>query len=287
MSGVLKKDEKNRKHREVCRNKTRERALTTKNKEFKNNEQRVEPILLYTSSLMVVDDEKNSATLYKTLNDFLRLQVFTTADEDSYRRWEYKFAYELWDKLELLNPLDTKVLWRGVGYVPNHKHGEFINFKSFISTSTSEKQAGKFAKKAPYKIPKSFTGRLIRDYSYYQTEDEVLFPPYSEFKVVDIIEEYKSDAVKEPVRCYVMDEVRKKELTVAKTMMVLWVDDNPKQIQQIWDDLEVTGKSAVMIPFVSTEELVNWLTKSAKILEDPTAEFILITNMTRWDDEED
>ena len=49
--------------------------------------------------------------------------MFTIADEATYGRWEYKFAYELWDKLELLNPLDTTELWRGVGYVPNHKIG--------------------------------------------------------------------------------------------------------------------------------------------------------------------
>ena len=130
---------------------------------------------------MVLDQYNNAATLYKTLNDFLRMQVFTTTEAEGYNRWEYKFAYQLWEKLDLLEPTEGVVLWRGVSYLPTHKIGEIVNFKSFISTSKSEKAAGKFAKKALYKTVSAFSGRAIREYSYYQKEDEVLFSPYSQF----------------------------------------------------------------------------------------------------------
>ena len=70
-------------------------------------------------------------------------------------------------------------------------------------------------------------------------------------------------------------------------MMVLWVDDNPNESKKIWDELEVTHNSGVMIPFVSTKELEQWLKTKKAVLDDPTAQVMLITNMTRYDEEED
>jgi len=36
-----------------------------------------------------------------------------------------------------------------------------------------------------------------------------------------------------------------------------------------------------MVPLLSTEELKNWLIKNKTLLEDVTADFVVITNMTR------
>lgn len=71
------------------------------------------------------------------------------------------------------------MLWRGVSYLPDHKVGDRILYKQFNSTTTNQKLAKQlFANEALFKITKSNLGKPIKDFSYYQIENEVLFEPY-------------------------------------------------------------------------------------------------------------
>ena len=90
--------------------------------------------------------------------------------EDHYKeKWEYFFIHELLEQLKKIKPLTNCELWRGVNYLPNHKAGDKILYKQFTSTSTSQEQALKFAGKTLFKINKSYSGKPIKEFSYYQT----------------------------------------------------------------------------------------------------------------------
>ncbi len=92
--------------------------------------------------------------------------------------WEYQFNNDLLNQLNKLPSVTNTVLWRGVDYLPDHFVGEKVLYKQFNSTSMKKDTATTFACGAIFKITKSFSGKLIKDYSYYSTESEVLFPPY-------------------------------------------------------------------------------------------------------------
>ena len=70
--------------------------------------------------------------------------------------------------------------------MPKHKIGDQVLYKQFNSSSTSKTQALKFAGKAIYKISNPKSCRHIKNYSFYQYEDEVLFEPYVTLKILNI-----------------------------------------------------------------------------------------------------
>jgi hypothetical protein len=60
------------------------------------------------------------------------------------------------------------------------KVGSIIYINAFTSTSTNPEKARVFGASTFYTIF-SVTGRLISEYSYFRTEAEVLFMPYTYF----------------------------------------------------------------------------------------------------------
>jgi hypothetical protein len=84
--------------------------------------------------------------------------------------WEYAFTNNLLSQLSKIDPITTKVLYRGVSYLPNHKVGDIIPYKQFNSTTPILQKAKEFAGRALFKITKSHTGKPIREFSYFQTE---------------------------------------------------------------------------------------------------------------------
>jgi hypothetical protein len=69
-NNILEKSKSNENHRRSCEEAIRLRAQSASNKAFKK-EQNIEPILYYTSELMVKDG-KSSQKLYSAYNSFLR-----------------------------------------------------------------------------------------------------------------------------------------------------------------------------------------------------------------------
>jgi hypothetical protein len=66
-------------------------------------------------------------------------------------------------------------------------------------------------------------------------------------------------------------------------LFLLWVDDKTKEVNDMWGSLTSIKKNSIMVPLLSTEELSNWLNDQKALLLDKTAEFVMVTNMTRME----
>lgn len=66
-----------------------------------------------------------------------------------------------------------------------------------------------------------------------------------------------------------------------KSLFILWVDDKTIEGKQMWEKLVEIQNTTVMIQLLSTEELQKWLSQNKEIINDPSVELVLITNMTR------
>lgn len=66
-----------------------------------------------------------------------------------------------------------------------------------------------------------------------------------------------------------------------KSLFILWVDDKTKEGRSMWESLKQLQKTTVMIQLLSTEELKKWLANNKKVVDDPSVETVMITNMTR------
>lgn len=66
-----------------------------------------------------------------------------------------------------------------------------------------------------------------------------------------------------------------------KSLFILWVDDKTKEGRSMWENLKQLQKTTVMIQLLSTEELKKWLANNKKVVDDPSVETVMITNMTR------
>jgi hypothetical protein len=62
---------------------------------------------------------------------------------------------------------------------------------------------------------------------------------------------------------------------------VLWIDNKPEEGRKIFDMIEITNQTTILIQLLSTQDLVNWLNNHKELLVDPTVRIIFITNMTR------
>jgi hypothetical protein len=61
-----------------------------------------------------------------------------------------------------------------------------MHYKQFNSCSTVKERSLKFTKTALYILKNCKVGRKIKDYSFYQTEEEILNFPYTSYKITNI-----------------------------------------------------------------------------------------------------
>ena len=66
---------------------------------------------------------------------------------------------------------------------------------------------------------------------------------------------------------------------------LLWIDDNPKEGKQIYDKIKIPKETTILIQLLSTDELKKWLQKNEKLFKDKSANFIIISDMTRKEGE--
>lgn len=181
LSSILVDSETNSELCKTCDNKVSLMAKKTSQEEFKDKGESIKPILLYTSEVKVKPSDKSAtASLYNQLNKFLREQNFALSCEEEYKqKWEYQFANQLLEQLRLIKAEvregAKKELWRGVSYSFTQKRGEIVSFKQFVSVSTSEAVAKRFASQALFKIVSSHSARPIKQFSFYGYEEEYLF----------------------------------------------------------------------------------------------------------------
>lgn len=101
----------------------------------------------------------------------------------------------------------------------------------------------------------SLTGKNIEKFSHHPEEEEVLFEPYSSFRVVDrFLDDYNYIR---PFIVYVLEEVTMpKELPGKKTNFIIWVDPDPREgtiFQQ--EVVKVFPESTVFMQLESNKEL--------------------------------
>jgi len=78
-----------------------------------------------------------------------------------------------------------------------------------------------------------------------------------------------------------IEEIKKAPLPDSPTWFLLWIDDKTIVAHDTWESLTNIKKNSVMIPLLSTEELKDWLNTHETLLNDKTAEFVMVTNMVR------
>jgi hypothetical protein len=202
--------------------------------------------------------------------------------EDHYKTmWEYPFTNHLLEQLKNIQPVKNCVLYRGVNFDHTHKVGDIILYKQFNSTTSFLPTAESFAGKAMFKINKSHSGKPIKEFSYFMTEEEVLFEPYCQFKVTKISTMVNDMMGGITIPLIEIEEIEKAPMPDSTALFLLWVDDKTKEVNQTWTSFTNIKKSSVMVPLLTTEELKNWLNKNKDLLSDKTAEFVMVTNMTR------
>ena len=78
-----------------------------------------------------------------------------------------------------------------------------------------------------------------------------------------------------------IEEIKKARMPDNTALFLLWVDDKMQEVNNKWGSLTSIKKNSVMIPLLSTEELKDWLNTHETLLNDKTAEFVMVTNMVR------
>lgn len=100
-----------------------------------------------------------------------------------------------------------------------------MKFKQFNSCSTNPEVAFSFASTAIYVFKNCRVGRPIKEYSFFQTEEEVLNLPYVEYEIIEVKKQNKGGKSLDIVT---MKEIAapalKFDLKDQRHLFVLWVD---------------------------------------------------------------
>ena len=120
--------------------------------------------------------------IYRVVNKALRL-----GDQGCIEKWSF-FIYWLEEALAQL-PRYSGEVYRGIGIVPDKEQyavGREVTWSAFSSTSVKWKVAHGFLTGGSGMVfaIRSRSGREIQQYSYYNSEAEVLFPPSRRFRVI-------------------------------------------------------------------------------------------------------
>jgi len=80
-----------------------------------------------------------------------------------------------------------------------------------------------------------------------------------------------------------------KKLPEIRANFVVWVDQNPQEGFNIFNQIKTPTQTTILVQLLSTAELAEWLQKYKNLFTDPTATLIFITNMSRkegnaWND---
>merc|ERR1712059_17318 len=82
----------------------------------------------------------------------------------------------------------TKIVYRGFGGVTAKEYpvGQVFYWPSFVSTTTNPKVASGFGGLiCAIELSESFPGAQIKEHSHFPSEEEILLPPYTQFKVTE------------------------------------------------------------------------------------------------------
>ena len=153
---------------------------------------KLDPEDLLCARLYSMDKSELSTVCYTTVNEGLRksasFDTGTKAEGEKVKgRWKLFISHLATSISELKGT--TGVHYRGQTYIPDDvgtlKPGSVIVWPAFTSCSTNTQVALNFAGKQlmhEINIPTEYGGS-IKKYSFYKSEDELMFPPCSSFRV--------------------------------------------------------------------------------------------------------
>jgi CheY-like chemotaxis protein len=222
---------------------------------------RVDPISLQAVSLYTQE-----SFIYKDLNTTLR-----SGDEQQIASWKVYMNKLMRGLRHVPVELNTKV-YRGLSAssldIDQLQVGQVLLFKAFTSCSKKKSVAQNFGQ-ILLKI-KCKTGRYLKQFSAFPSEEEVLLSAFSCFKVVSVTP--GTNTTKPIVK---LEEVHER----TDTRNVLWVDDNPIGNKDIIT--HCLKKGIVVAHVQSTEEALDYLDKHGYLLRRNRDGFRIISDMAR------
>jgi hypothetical protein len=159
--------------------------------------------------------------------------------------------------------------------------GDLYVAKEFVSTSVDRKKAKKFASNAPIGTLleiECISGRSISQFSIYQTEMEVLFMPYTYFRILE-------KEVSEGLVFMRLKELPQYQYRSNPATEILWVDDKLKEGEKVIGSLNCPMHTTFLHQLTSTKALKEWIHAHQHIVRNPAVEIAVITNMRRWEDD--
>jgi len=207
--------------------------------------------------------------LYKKLNSDLR-------EKKSLTNWHNYLNLILWSIRDLSN--FTGKLYRGFKNtcdLPQYPVGKTVSWEGFNSCSTNRVVAVGFSNAAGMLFEiESVSGRQIKQFSVYDTEDEVLLLPYTCFQVLEATPSANGNPA----------IVKLREIPVPRSFNVIcWVDDIPSNNGKYILPCEKKGIS--VLPITSTKLALNFLRDYRWLFYLKNSQFKIVTDMVREEEE--
>ncbi|CAD8099816.1 unnamed protein product [Paramecium sonneborni] len=153
-----------------------------------------------------------------------------------------------------------------------YQKGKVVQWCQVSSFSINRKVAEKFSnEKGMIFLAYLISAKNISQLSLYPHEDEVLIPPFTSFKVLDVVINENQPII-----------VIMKEFPLAKTVnIILWVDDNPQNNYKLAQDLETKNPNLSIIFCQSTDKAISIVKMYRWLIYLKTSQFKIVSNMVR------
>jgi len=160
------------------------------------------------------------------------------------------------------------------GDVRTYPIGKTILWEGFSSCTTKREVAVGFSKGGTVFEIESVSGRQIKQFSVYDTEDEVLLLPYTCFQVLEATPSANGNPA----------IVKLREIPVPRSFNVIcWVDDIPSNNGKYILPCEKKGIS--VLPITSTKLALNFLRDYRWLFYLKNSQFKIVTDMVREEEE--
>ncbi len=155
--------------------------------------------------------------------------------------------------------------------------GDLYVAKEFVSSSVDETKARKFASNAPIGTIleiECLSGRPISQYSVYEKEQEILFMPYTYFRILEKDTSSSTFYIK-------LKELPQYPYGSNPATEILWVDDKLKEGEKVITSLNCPMHTTFLHQLTSNAGLKEWIARNQQVILNPAIRVALITNMRR------
>ena len=242
------------------------------------NEFEINPLLSLDDSSMIAIYLWTTDLLYRQVNSALAEE-----NENNLKIWKVYLNLLDYGLRQIPYSLDVPVYrgFSGVQDLAGYAKGDIICWKRLSAFSKKKEVAINFmfendAKPRALFEVLSIDGRGIGKLSAHPHEDEVLFLPYSHFKVLDVEIMNKDDKFSEYFY------IKLQQIQIPRSgKIIVWVDDNPINNLEWIHTLEKKAISVIICK--TTNEAINILETYKWILNLNNSDIRIVTDMKRYD----